>query len=182
MNISEVRNLVDGASYEDKIDVLVSICEYSGDCQENGYLGSSVANISYDEFGNLEFQSENYVDNIVTKSSGAVLDDSVIIMQVQESGDNRLLQLYSWKCDGSSYTYFTFDSMTVLENTYERIKRLNKGFLAENLDNDLHELGVSYRDIMDVKVAVNVQKQNNVIPLKEIEILDYDRLATSFSL
>lgn len=156
MNISEVKKLVEGASYEEKLDVLERIYQYAGDCLENGYLGSSVANISFDEFGRVEFQSEHLSEDVVTKSSGAVLDESVIIMQVQETQDNRLLHLYSWKCDGTGYTYLAFDSMAALEKAYNGIKKANMGFLAENLDDNLQELGISYRDIMNVRVAVKV--------------------------
>lgn len=71
-------------------------------------------------------------------------------MQVQESKNSRLLQLYSWVLDGSKYTYLTFDSITALQNAYMEIKKYNKGFLAENLDSDLQDIGISYRDIVDV--------------------------------
>lgn len=158
MNISEVKNLVEGASYEGKVEILETICQYAGDCLENGYLGSSVANISYDEFGRVEFQSEHLSEEGITKSSGAVLDNSVIIMQVQESHDNRLLNLYSWKCDGTGYTYLAFDSKAALEKAYMGIKKANMGFLAENLDSNLQELGITYRDIMNVRVAVKVNQ------------------------
>ena len=176
MNISEVKNLVEGASYESKIEVLETICERSGDCSENGYLGSSVANISFDEFGNLEFQSENYSDGVTTNSIGAVLDDSVVIMQTQVNDNNKLLHLYSWKCDGSSYTYLTLDSMAVLDMAYKEMKKQNKGFLAENLDSDLQDVGIAYRDVMDIKVAVKVKNKQ----IQEIETLEFEELETSF--
>ena len=176
MNISEVRQLVEGASYEEKIQILENICERVGDCLENGYLGSAVANISYDEFDRVEFQSEKVMADANIKSSGAVLDNSVIIMQSQITENSKLLQLYSWKLDGSCYTYLTFDSILALEKAYTEIKKQNKGFLAENLDSDLQELGISYRDIMDVKVAISTQKQY----VEEVETLEFERLETSF--
>ena len=177
MNISEVRNLVEGASYEAKINILEDISERVGDCSEIGYLGSSVSTISYDEFGNVEFQSEKNINGFVIKSTGAVLDDSVIIMQIQEGSNGKLLQLYSWKVDGSKYTYLTFDSFLALEKAYTEIKKCNKGFLAENLDSDLQEIGISYRDIMDVKVAIAVpDKQYNY----SVEVLEFDTLLTSY--
>ena len=40
------------------------------------------------------------------------------------------------------------------------IKKQNKGFLAANLDEDILDIGLSYRDIMNVKVAVGVQNQS----------------------
>lgn len=160
MNISEVKNLVQGASYEGKIEVLEDIFQRSGDCIENGYLGSSVSSISYDEFGRLEFQSEHFENGIIVISSGAVLDDSVIIMQVQENDNSKLLSLYSWKKDGSNYTYLALDSLSALEKAYIEIKKQNKGFLAANLDEDILDIGLSYRDIMNVKVAVGVQNQS----------------------
>ena len=98
-------------------------------------------------------------------------------MQVQESGNSKLLQLYSWKLDGSKYTYLTFDSFLALEKAYLEIKRCNKGFLAENLDSDLQEVGISYRDIMDIKVAISVpEKTNNYTA----EVLEFDNLLASY--
>lgn len=170
MNISEVKVLVEGASYEEKIGVLERICSYAGDCQENGYLGSSVANICYDEFGRVEFNSERQMNDIIVKSWGTVLDNSVIIMQIQERDDGDVVYLYSWRCDGTSYTSLTFDSKVALEKAYNGIKRLNKGFLAENLDDDLRELGLSYRDIMNVKVSVKVQAQDKTENVLESNI------------
>lgn len=177
MNISEVKNLVEGASYEEKIEILETISERVGDCLEIGFLGSAVSNISYDENGIVEFQSEKRTHDLVTKSTGAVLDEGVFIMQIQESATSKLLQLYSWKLDGSKYTYLTFDSVLALEKAYTEIKKLNKGFLAENLDDDLQELGISYRDIMDVKVAISVPKK---VTTQDVEVLDIDKLLTSY--
>lgn len=177
MNISEVRNLVEGASYEEKITILENISERVGDCAEIGYLGSSVVNISFDDNGKLEFQAEKNTKDLVIKSTGAVLDDNVIIMQVQERNNSKLMQLYSWKLDGSKYTYLTFDSYLALEKAYGEIKKQNKGFLASNLDNDLQDIGISYRDIMDVKVAISVPER---VMNYEAETLDFDKLLTSF--
>lgn len=177
MNISEVKNLVEGASYEEKINILESISERVGDCSEIGFLGSSVSTISYDEFNNVEFQSEKKTNDLLIKSTGAVLDNSVIIMQIQESSNSKLLQLYSWKLDGSKYTYLTFDSFLALEKAYLEIKKCNKGFLAENLDSDLQEVGISYRDIMDVKVAITVPEK---VTNYNAEVLEFDKLLASY--
>ena len=57
------------------------------------------------------------------------------------------------------------------------IKKQNKGFLAGNLDSDLQDIGISYRDIMDVKVAISVPTRNKNY---EVETLDFDKLLTSF--
>lgn len=177
MNISEVKNLVEGASYESKIEILETIVERVGDSAEVGYLGSSVSNISYDDFGCLEFQSEKTNSGCCIKSTGAVLEDCVVIMQVQESNNSRLLQLYSWKKDGSKYTYLTFDSLLALENAYFEIKKQNIGFLAENIDSDLQSIGVSYRDVMDIKVAISVPER---VVKQGTEIFDFEKLLASF--
>ena len=176
MNISEVKQLVEGASYEEKIQILENICQRVGDCLENGYLGSAVANISYDEFDKVEFQSEKVIDDTVIKSVGAVLENSVIIMQVQTSENKKLYQFYSWELDASRYTYLTLDSVLALKNAYIEAKRKNIDFLAENLDIYLNELGISYRDVMDVKVAIRMEKQIS----DEIEPFVVERLETSF--
>ena len=177
MNISEVKNLVQGASYEEKVEVLENISERVGDCIETGYLGSSVSTISYDENGTLEFQSEKKTGGLKITSTGAVLENSVAIIQIQESDSSRLLQLYSWRKDGSKYTYLTFDSLLAIENAYCEIKKQNIGFLAENIDDDLQKIGVSYRDIMDIKVAISVPE---MVTKQDVEILDFEKLLTSF--
>ena len=177
MNISEVKNLIEGASYEDKVEILENIVERVGDTVEVGFLGSSVSNISYDENGILEFQSEKKICGEKITSTGAVLEDSVTIMQIQENNSNRLLQLYSWKADGSKYTYLTFDSLLAMENAYCEIKKQNIGFLAECIDEDLQKIGVSYRDIMDIKVAISVLPKEHK---HEVEILDFEKLLASF--
>lgn len=177
MNISEVKSLVEGASYEEKITIFENISERVGDCSEIGFLGSSVSTISYDEFNNVEFQSEKNTNGLLIKSTGAVLENSVIIMQVQENDNSKLMQLYSWKLDGSKYTYLTFDSFLALEKAYLEIKKCNKGFLAENLDSDLQEIGISYRDIMDVKVAISVPEK---IINYNAEVLEFDQLLASY--
>ena len=177
MNISEVKSLVEGASYEEKISILENISDRVGDCAEIGFLGSSVSTISYDELNNVEFQSKKNINGLSIKSTGAVLEESVVIMQVQESSNSKLLQLYSWKLDGSKYTYLTFDSFLALEKAYLEIKKCNKGFLAENLDSDLQDIGISYRDIMDIKVAITVpEKTKNYTA----EVLEFDSLLTSY--
>lgn len=177
MNISEVKNLIEGASYENKIQTLEDICERVGDCQELGYLGSAVSNICYDDLGILEFQSEKVSSDLIIKSTGAILEESVVIKQIQESDSCRLLQLYSWKLDGSKYTYLTFDSKLALEKAYSQMKKYNIGFLAENLDDDLQKMEIGYRDIMDIKVAIGVPEKQKT---NELEILDFDKLLTSF--
>lgn len=67
MNISDVKNLVEGASYEDKIEILELIAKRVGDCSEIGFLKGSVSNISYDCLGKVEFQSEKNSKDIVPK-------------------------------------------------------------------------------------------------------------------
>ena len=69
MNISEVRDLLEGASYEGEIEVLETIWNYVGDSVLNGYLGSSVETVSFDEGGRLEFDSRFESDDVVTLST-----------------------------------------------------------------------------------------------------------------
>lgn len=160
MNISEVKRLVIGASYEKEIEVLETICEYAGDCVMNGYLGSAVSSISYDENGKVEFDSEYECDGLVTKSTGAVLDSSVVIKQVQEQDSKKYYQLFSWKQDGTSYSYLAFDSEEVLQQAYNGLKNSSREFLDDNISQTLEELGVSFDNVMDVKVAQDVEQQS----------------------
>ena len=168
MNICEVKNLVVGASYEKEIEVLEGLYNYAGDCVMNGYLGSSVLNISYDKNNHLEFESLNEVDDLVTKSVGAVLDDCVIIRQVQQQSEKELYQLYSWKKDGSCYTYLAFDSNEVLDKVYNGIKKNNIEFLDDNINQVLEDLGVLFDNIMNIKISQEVVQQS----IDVVELLD----------
>ena len=166
MNICEVKNLVVGASYEKEIEVLEGLYNYAGDCVMNGYLGSSVLNISYDINNRVEFESLHELDNLITKSVGAVLNDCVIIKQVQKQREKDLYQLYSWKQNGSCYTYLVFDSSEVLDKVYNGIKKNNIEFLDDNVNQVLETLGVSFDNVMNIKISQEVVQQAiNVIEL-----------------
>ncbi len=174
MNISEVKELISGASYEAKVEILERICELSGDCVENGYLGSSIANISYDEFGNVEFQSDFLGADFEIKSSGTVLENTVLIKQTRINAERKEFYLYSWDLNGTSYTYLVFDSEIVLDKAYSAMKAKNIGFLAKNIDNTLQSIGIAYRDILDVNGAISIFGKRQLQSEDGIEILDFE--------
>lgn len=178
MNICEVKNLVVGASYEKEIEVLENLYSYAGDCVMNGYLGSSVVNISYDDNNHVEFESLHEIDDLITSSVGAVLSECVIIKQVQQQKEKELYQLYSWKKDGSCYTYLVFDSKDILEKVYNSIKKNNIDFLDDNVNQVLEYVNVSFENVMNIKIAQEVVQQSiDVVELLEdysdSENLDY---------
>lgn len=157
MNISDVKRQVEGASYENEVGVLETICNKAGDVVTNGFLGSSVTNISYDPYGKVEFESENNYGGIETKSIGAVLDDSVIIKQTQKQDNNTYAQLFSWKKDGSSFTFIALDNEDTLNLAYNNIKIRYPKFLGENIEQELNELDIPIDKVMNVKVAQQVE-------------------------
>lgn len=181
MNISDVKSLVSGASYESEIEVLENIYEYAGDCQMNGYLGSSVLSISYDKQGKVEFDSSYESDGVTIESIGVVLSDSVVIKQVQKESEKVLYQLYSWKKDGSCYTYIAVDSKEVLESTYKGLKKIDCPFLDDNVHQVFEEIGVDFENVMNIKIGQEVVQQSidvqdiidtyNETTMSEIEIL-----------
>lgn len=160
MNISDVKKMFVGASYEEEIDVLESIYEYAGDDVMNGYLGSSVSAISYDENGEVEFESNYQNGEYKTISVGAVLDNSVLIKQVQECGDKDFCQLISWKKDGSSYTNIVFDTVESMKSAYEKLKKSNDDFLEEGIHQLFDDLDISFDNIMNIKTSQRVEQQS----------------------
>ena len=156
MNISDIKNLVSGASYENEIEVLENICEYAGDCQINGYLGSSVLSISKDRKGRVEFESCFEGEYSTFESTGVVLSESVVIRQCQRQGEKELYQLYVWKKDGSCYTYIAVDTEDVLQTLYNGLKKMDCQFLDGDIHQVLEEIGVSLNDVMDIKTAQEV--------------------------
>lgn len=172
MNISEVRKQIVGASYEKDVEVLEKLYNNTGNCVMNGFLGSSITNISYDDIGKLEFQSVHMADDLTTISTGVVLDAAVVIRQTQENDRNKYSQIFSWKKDGSSYTYIAFDQEDVMGYAYEQIKRYHPKFLGENIDQDLRELGIPFDNIMDVKVSQKVENVDTVSSMVD-EAMNY---------
>lgn len=144
--------MVEGATYEAQVGVLQELCEKTGDCAMNGYLGSSVTNISYDQLGNLEFQSKHRIGNLLTDSTGVLLYGSLLVKQTQVDGNKRDLQLFSWKRDGSGYTYIAFDNEDVLNVAYEKIRTYHPDFLNTDVNLDLEQLQISMDNVMDIKV------------------------------
>lgn len=183
MNISEVKNLVEGATYEKQVGMLEKICEKSGNCVMNGYLGSSVTNISYDNLGNLEFQSKHRCENLVTSSTGALLSGSMLVKQIQEDGDKKCTQLFSWKRDGSSYTYIAFNNEKVLDMTYERLKAYYPDFLKEDVDFKLSSLNIPMDNVTDIKMTQGVEPLITAQSMvDELYSTDDNKLSSSFIL
>ena len=160
MNISEVRDLLEGASYEGEIEVLETIWNYVGDSVLNGYLGSSVETVSYDEDGRLEFDSRFETDDVVTLSTGVVLSDSVIIRQVQKHDKGYYCQLISWTKDGKNYSTIVFDNVKTLDKAYNGLKKLSGEFLDDNVSSVLEELEISFDSVMNVKIGQVAEQQS----------------------
>ena len=160
MNISEVRDLLEGASYESEIEVLETIWNYVGDSVLNGYLGSSVETVSYDEDGRLEFDSRFETDDVVTLSTGVVLSDSVIIRQVQKHDKGYYCQLISWTKDGKNYSTIVFDNVNTLDKAYNGLKKLSGEFLDDNVNSVLDELQISFDNIMNIKIGQVAEQQS----------------------
>lgn len=156
MKISEVKARAEGTTYEKEIDVLENIYRQTGDCAESGFLGF-INDIYYDDYGHIEFETNNQVSDLKTRTVGAVLDGSVIIKQVQENKTNKFAQMFSWKKDGSSYTYVAFDNEKVMNHAYISIKKFHPEFLGENIDRTFLSLGVPFDNIMDVKLSQKVK-------------------------
>lgn len=156
MKISEVKERAKGTTYEKEVDVLENIYHQTGDCAESGFLGF-INDIYYDDYGHIEFETNNQVGDLKTRTVGAVLDGSVIIKQVQENKNNKYSQMFSWKKDGSVYTYVAFDNEEVMNRAYISIKKFHPEFLGENIDMTFLSLGVPFDNIMNVKLSQEVK-------------------------
>lgn len=160
MNISDVKNLVSGASYEKEIEVLENIYEYAGDCQMNGYLGSSVLSISKDRKGKVEFDSFFEGEYASFESTGVVLSESVVIKQYQRQDEKVLYQLYVWKKDGSCYSYIAVENDDVLQKLYKGLKNIDCQILDGDIHKILEDVGVSLDEVMDIRTSQEVVQQS----------------------
>lgn len=165
MNISNVRKQISGASYEPQVEILENIYEKAGNCVMNGYLGSAVTNISYDENGLVEFQSQHMVADLITESTGAVLRDSVIIKQVQKKSEIEAAQLFSWKKDGSSYTYIGFTDINSMNFAYNQIKQFYPHYLDGNFAPDFEYLNIPLDSVLSVKCGQKPIRKDTALSL-----------------
>lgn len=165
MNISNVRRQISGASYEPQVEILEDIYEKAGNCVMNGYLGSAVTNISYDENGLVEFQSQHMVADLLTESTGAVLRDSVIIKQMQKNSEGEVAQLFSWKKDGSKYTYIGFNNVDSMNFAYNQIKQFCPYYLEGNLVPDFKYLNIPLDSILSVKCGQEPIRKDTAVSL-----------------
>ena len=143
---------VDESLYSKEIEMLEMFYERTGNCVMNGYVGSSLDGISYDEAGRMEFHSFYQEGDLKTVSTGALLRDSIVIKQIQLNKRQNYYQLFSWDKDLDTYTYLAFDDEKTLDYAYRQIKRYAH-FLGEEAQQEIVQLGIPFEHIMDVKAC-----------------------------
>ena len=136
--------------YQKEIEALENLYNHAGNCVMNGYIGSSIDDISYDEAGKVEFHSVYQKGDLVTVSTGAILENSIVIKQMQTEKKKNYYQMFSWNKEGDMYTYLAFDDQKALDHAYQQIKKQDL-FLGEDTQYDLLQLGVPFDHVMDVR-------------------------------
>ena len=151
MDIIQVKEMFWEASFVKDIEKLERIFEFAGDEAPIGFLGSSIVSVGRDELGNFEFNSEHIMGDLETISTGAVLEDSVIIKQTEKHGDVVKYQIYSWDLESCSHVWIAFDNSDVMEYAYEKIKSLKDNISKSDITHKLRELEISLDEIINIK-------------------------------
>ena len=124
MEISEVRNSFIGTERQKDINTLSELLNKNGNCLMNGYLGEKQINYSFDQEGNLEFNTQINSGDAFINSTGVVYNDNVVIKQSEIKDGISSYQLISWSVKNNNYDYIVFDNSVSLDNCYQKIKSL----------------------------------------------------------
>lgn len=117
--------------------ILCNVYDNTGSCRMNGFLDINGMNYSFDSKGVLEFSTKKEFDSEVYFSTGALLSDSLLVMQKQEnkcSFDNPFYQIYSWNPDGNKYTYLLFSDEDAMKMCYDKLKAADKSLCGGSVD------------------------------------------------
>ena len=156
MNIIEARELYTDSEHLKKLDELCNFYKKVGNEVTAGYLGSMISNIRFDDMGDLEFQTLHAASNLETLSTGALLNDGVVIRQIQRTPQEKFFQLFSWNKDYTKYTYVLFDSLMAADIAYDIIKAADTNLCQENVADALRSLRIPIDNILQVKENVEV--------------------------
>ena len=172
MDIIQVKEMFRDASFVEEIEKLEKIFEFAGDTLEVGYLGSSIMNVGGDDFGNFEFNSEYSNDNENIVSTGAVLEDSVVIKQIHKSEGCVKYQMYSWDLDSCGHVFFAFNSEKSMEEAYEKIKNIKENIGKKDVADRLKDLKISFENITNIKFFDGYKDDDITIVVDEEELED----------
>ena len=161
MNIIDAKELYTESEQLEKLDKLCDFYKKIGDDVTAGYLGSAVTNIRFDDNSNLEFQTLHKSSDLETLSTGALLDDGVVIKQIQRNSKGNYFQLFSWSKDFSKYTYLLFDDMLAMDSVYNILKGANANLCTEDFSECLRSLNIPVDNILQVKENVKVDTVDN---------------------
>ena len=172
MNIIEAKELYTESEHLKKLNELCDFYKEIGDEVIAGYLGSTISNIRFDDMGDLEFQTLHEAIDLETLSTGALLNNGVVIRQIQKNPQEKFFQLFSWNKDYTKYTYILFDNLTALDIAYDIIKAADTNLCTENVAESLRTLRIPIDNILQVKDNVEVNS---------IEELDFSTDTSNYS-
>lgn len=174
MNLVSVIENKNFGSNQKELEELYQFYQLVGDRVESGYLGSSIDNIQKDENGKLFVSTQNLSGSCYTKSKTTLLDHSFLVQQIQEKGDQKYYQLFSWDKSGEKYTYVEFDNEESLNSCCNGIRKYVSDPLGVQVETIMRQLQIPKDHIMNVKI--NQSSPNVVQNLITSESKDTDEL------
>lgn len=172
MDIIQVKEMFRDASFFDDIEKLEKIFEFAGNTHEVGYLGSSIMTVGGDDLGNFEFNSEYTDDNINIVSTGAVLEDSVVIKQIHKYEGCKKFQMYSWDLNSCGHVCFEFNNEKGMEEAYDKIKNLKENIGKKDVADRLKDLKISFENITNIKFYDGYKDDDITIIVDEEELVE----------
>ncbi len=168
MDIRQIKSTND----DSRVVLLNSLYATSGNCMMNGFIGDSIKSYSFDENGNLEFVSSRKDARSQIDSTGAVLNNGVVIKQVQKSENGNYNHLFSWNVGKSLYTYILFDDEKSMNNCYNEIKKRDINLCDGDVTSILGNIGVSFDNISQILLNQKVDSASSLIDAAEEEFVD----------
>ena len=170
MVICEVRNSFIGTERQKDINTLSELLNKNGNCLMNGYLGEKQINYSFDQEGNLEFNTQINSGDAFINSTGVVYNDNVVIKQSEIKDGISSYQLISWSVKNNNYDYIVFDNSVSLDNCYQKIKSLKVDLSNEDIYNKFLELEISFDNVALVLLKQKVDSLSVMLNDKESSI------------
>ena len=127
-------------------------------------------NYSFDQEGNLEFNTQINSGDAFINSTGVVYNDNVVIKQSEIKDGISSYQLISWSVKNNNYDYIVFDNSVSLDNCYQKIKSLKVDLSNEDIYNKFLELEISFDNVALVLLKQKVDSLSVMLNDKESSI------------
>ena len=143
------------------ISRLKKLYDLIGNSQMSGFIGDSITSFSIDDNGLLEFTTLKELNNSTYSSSGVVLPDSIVIMQIIDDED--INHLISYDDKNNKFTFISFDDFGNMSKCYHSIKNNNINLCSGDISSILNNIGISLDSISKIYIKKDIKLLSSLI-------------------